>query len=128
MTCDQMLYDVKLRRNLFEIQGFLYAGSAQRMMTELLVGEVSRRGHSVHGESYALAAGFALGFVCLGAGCGGPPPHHQNDSRTTVVQPRNGSKNYSSGGNIMASTNDDQVNILYPTEKYFEFTDKPITT
>jgi len=55
--------------------GLLFAGSAHRMMTELLVAEIGRRpsDRALHDrEGYSLAAGFALGCVCLGLGADAP--------------------------------------------------------
>jgi len=54
--------------------GFLYQGSAHRLMTEFLLGEMGRRPSSdkcSDRESYALSTGLALGLVTLGRGCGG---------------------------------------------------------
>jgi len=55
--------------------GVLFARSAHRMMTELLVAEIGRRpsDRALHDrEGYSLAAGFALGCVCLGLGADAP--------------------------------------------------------
>ncbi|CAE8634644.1 unnamed protein product [Polarella glacialis] len=55
--------------------GLLFAGSAHRMMTELLVAEIGRRPSDRalnDREGYSLAAGFALGCVCLGLGADAP--------------------------------------------------------
>lgn len=55
--------------------GLLYAGSGHRMMTELLVAEIGRKPSDrvLHDrEGYSLAAGFALGCVCLGQGSDAP--------------------------------------------------------
>eukprot|EP00929_Paragymnodinium_shiwhaense_P083242 TRINITY_DN44284_c0_g1_i2.p1 TRINITY_DN44284_c0_g1~~TRINITY_DN44284_c0_g1_i2.p1 ORF type:complete len:1758 (-),score=323.25 TRINITY_DN44284_c0_g1_i2:1654-6927(-) len=55
--------------------GLLFAKSGHRMMTELLVAEMGRRpsDRSRHDrEGYSLAAGFALGCVCLGVGGDAP--------------------------------------------------------
>jgi hypothetical protein len=55
--------------------GLLFARSAHRMMTELLVAEIGRRpsDRALHDrEGYSLAAGFALGCVCLGLGADAP--------------------------------------------------------
>ena len=49
----------------------LYQGTANRFMTEVLLGEIGRRASdsiSVDREGYSLAAGIALGFVTLGRG------------------------------------------------------------
>ena len=51
--------------------GLLYQGSAHRLMTEVLLGEIGRRPGADGGkgrEGYALAAGLALGLVALGKG------------------------------------------------------------
>lgn len=51
----------------------LYQGTANRFMTEVLLGEIGRRASdsiSVDREGYSLAAGIALGFVTLGRGNG----------------------------------------------------------
>ena len=51
--------------------GLLYRGSADRFMTEVLLGEIGRRASdsiAVDREGYALAAGLALGMVTLGKG------------------------------------------------------------
>lgn len=53
----------------------LYQGTANRFMTEVLLGEIGRRASdsiSVDREGYSLAAGIALGFVTLGRGNGAP--------------------------------------------------------
>eukprot|EP00931_Biecheleriopsis_adriatica_P048438 TRINITY_DN27985_c0_g1_i1.p1 TRINITY_DN27985_c0_g1~~TRINITY_DN27985_c0_g1_i1.p1 ORF type:complete len:2002 (+),score=397.11 TRINITY_DN27985_c0_g1_i1:758-6007(+) len=55
--------------------GLLFAGSGHRMMTELLVAEIGRRpsDRALHDrEGYSLAAGFALGCICLGQGAEAP--------------------------------------------------------
>lgn len=55
--------------------GLLFTRSAHRMMTELLVAEIGRRpsDRALHDrEGYSLAAGFALGCVCLGLGAEAP--------------------------------------------------------
>lgn len=55
--------------------GLLYAGSGHRMMTELMVAEIGRKPSDrvLHDrESYSLAAGFALGCICLGQGSDAP--------------------------------------------------------
>jgi anaphase-promoting complex subunit 1 len=49
----------------------LFQGTANRFMTEVLLGEIGRRASdsiSVDREGYSLAAGIALGFVTLGRG------------------------------------------------------------
>ena len=54
--------------------GLLYQGSAHRLMTEFLLGEIGRKPSSdkiADREAYVLAAGFALGFVNLGKGKSG---------------------------------------------------------
>lgn len=51
--------------------GLLYQGTANRFMTEVLLGEIGRRASdsiAVDREGYSLAAGLALGFVTLGQG------------------------------------------------------------
>jgi anaphase-promoting complex subunit 1 len=51
--------------------GLLYQGSAHRLMTEFLLGEIGRKPTSdriADREAYVLAAGFALGMVNLGKG------------------------------------------------------------
>ncbi|XP_031485584.1 anaphase-promoting complex subunit 1 isoform X2 [Nymphaea colorata] len=51
--------------------GLLYEGSAHPLAMDILLGEIGRRssGDSVlEREGYAVAAGFALGLVCLGRG------------------------------------------------------------
>jgi anaphase-promoting complex subunit 1 len=51
--------------------GLLYQGTANRFMTEVLLGEIGRRASdsiAVDREGYSLAAGFALGLVTLGSG------------------------------------------------------------
>eukprot|EP00520_Triparma_pacifica_P000379 CAMPEP_0118642732 /NCGR_PEP_ID=MMETSP0785-20121206/5991_1 /TAXON_ID=91992 /ORGANISM="Bolidomonas pacifica, Strain CCMP 1866" /LENGTH=1040 /DNA_ID=CAMNT_0006534301 /DNA_START=27 /DNA_END=3146 /DNA_ORIENTATION=- len=51
--------------------GLLYQGSAHRLMTEFLLGEIGRKPSSdkiADREAYVLAAGFALGMVNLGKG------------------------------------------------------------
>lgn len=55
--------------------GLIFARSAHRMMTELLVAEMGRRpsDRALHDrEGYALSAGFALGCICLGRGADAP--------------------------------------------------------
>eukprot|EP00445_Apocalathium_hangoei_P043548 CAMPEP_0203973408 /NCGR_PEP_ID=MMETSP0359-20131031/99574_1 /ASSEMBLY_ACC=CAM_ASM_000338 /TAXON_ID=268821 /ORGANISM="Scrippsiella Hangoei, Strain SHTV-5" /LENGTH=2141 /DNA_ID=CAMNT_0050911563 /DNA_START=1 /DNA_END=6427 /DNA_ORIENTATION=- len=55
--------------------GLLFAKSSHRMMAELLVAEIGRRpsDRALHDrEGYSLAAGFALGCVCLGLGADAP--------------------------------------------------------
>ncbi|GMH71404.1 hypothetical protein TL16_g05640 [Triparma laevis f. inornata] len=54
--------------------GILYQGSAHRLMTEFLLGEIGRKPSSdkiADREAYVLAAGFALGMVNLGKGKSG---------------------------------------------------------
>ena len=50
--------------------GFLYQGTAHRLMAEILLDEMSREpggeGAAQGREGYALAAGLALGLVTLG--------------------------------------------------------------
>lgn len=58
--------------------GLLFCDSANRRMTEVLLGEISRCEGDLSAESaalretYSLAAGFALGFVTLGKGADAP--------------------------------------------------------
>ena len=54
--------------------GMLYLGSAHRLMTEFLLGEIGRKPTSdkiADREAYVLSAGFALGMVNLGKGKSG---------------------------------------------------------
>nr|CAB3234793.1 anaphase-promoting complex subunit 1-like [Phallusia mammillata] len=57
--------------------GFLYLGSAQRLVAEVMLREIDRSPNNdsevcTERESYALSAGFALGMVTLGRGNGMP--------------------------------------------------------
>ncbi|XP_077497405.1 anaphase promoting complex subunit 1 [Amblyomma americanum] len=61
--------------------GLLYAESGHSQMAETLLGEIGRppgpeMDHCVDRESYALAAGLALGLIMLGKG--GSQSHHSN--------------------------------------------------
>eukprot|EP00397_Hematodinium_sp_SG-2012_P000523 GEMP01000524.1.p1 GENE.GEMP01000524.1~~GEMP01000524.1.p1 ORF type:complete len:1866 (+),score=394.25 GEMP01000524.1:193-5790(+) len=55
--------------------GLLYAGSEHRSMTELILGEINRQQEDkpfVDRDCYSLAAGWALGMICLGGGAQAP--------------------------------------------------------
>ena len=59
--------------------GLVYEGSAHRLMTEVLLGEIDHRGHKEKNKDreqerggYALAAGFGLGLVMLRRGGSAP--------------------------------------------------------